>query len=100
MKKSALSAALAGGPAAAPAPAAPPAKPAASFLDPSVFPCIDYADVIDGTKTADELGAATDQLAAFDFASVAIVGSAPTNVLLNGVPLVSAHSRVGWFALG
>ncbi|KAG2452311.1 hypothetical protein HYH02_003335 [Chlamydomonas schloesseri] len=86
MKKSALSAALAGGPAAAPPPSQP-AKPAATFLDPSVFPCIEYADIIDGTKTIDELGAATDQLAAIDIASVAIVGSAPTNVLLNGVAL-------------
>ncbi|PNW74037.1 hypothetical protein CHLRE_13g582800v5 [Chlamydomonas reinhardtii] len=87
MKKSALSAALAGGP-SAPAPSVQPStKTSATFLDPSVFPCIEYADIIDGTKTVDELSAATDQFAGIDFASVAIVGSAPTNVLLNGVAL-------------
>lgn len=93
MKKSALSAALAGGP-SAPAPSVQPStKTSATFLDPSVFPCIEYADIIDGTKTVDELSAATDQFAGIDFASVAIVGSAPTNVLLNGVALVSAWWR-------
>ncbi|EFJ50268.1 hypothetical protein VOLCADRAFT_89214 [Volvox carteri f. nagariensis] len=85
MKKSALSAALAGG-ASAPAPVAP-AQNKGTFLDPAAFPCIEYADVIDGVKTADELGATAEQLGNLDIADVAIVGSAPTNVLLNGVPL-------------
>ncbi|GLC35522.1 hypothetical protein PLESTB_000198500 [Pleodorina starrii] len=87
MKKSALSAALAGGtPAPAPASVAP-AQGKGTFLDPSAFPCIEYADVIDGVKTVDELGAAGEQLANLDIADVPIVGSAPTNVLLNGVTL-------------
>lgn len=89
MKKSALSAALAGG-APAPTPATVgPAQSKGTFFDPSAFPCIEYADVIDGVKTEDELGAAVDQLGKLDFADVAIVGSAPTNVLLDGVTLVS-----------
>ncbi|KAG2497151.1 hypothetical protein HYH03_004741 [Edaphochlamys debaryana] len=89
MKKSALSAALAGGPApAAPAPApGPPQAASGTFLDPLAFPCIAYADYIDGTKTLDQLDAATDAIQGLDIASVAIVGSAPTNVLLDGVAL-------------
>ncbi|GIL64485.1 hypothetical protein Vafri_18388 [Volvox africanus] len=87
MKKSALSAALAGG-APAPAPTvAAPVQNKGTFLDPSAFPCIEYADVIDGVKTVDELGSTAEQLGNLDIADVAIVGSAPTNVLLDGVPL-------------
>ncbi len=87
MKKSALSAALAGG---APAPSASggaaPGK--GTFLDANAFPCIEYADVIDGVKKVDELDASAEQLGNLDIVDVAIVGSAPTNVFLDGVPLV------------
>ncbi|GFR47370.1 hypothetical protein Agub_g9079 [Astrephomene gubernaculifera] len=86
MKKSALSAALAGG-APAPAPSTTPSQAKGTFLDPSAFPCIEYADVIDGVKTVEELGAAAEQLGQLGIVDVAIVGSAPTNVLLDGVPL-------------
>ncbi|KXZ47333.1 hypothetical protein GPECTOR_36g58 [Gonium pectorale] len=87
MKKSALSAALAGGPAPPPpATLAPGTK--GTFLDSNAFPCIEFADVIDGVKTVDELGGtAAEGIAHLDISDVAIVGSAPTNVLLNGVPL-------------
>ena len=88
MKKSALSAALAGGP-AAPAPTAgTTAQGKPTFLEAHAFPCIEYADVIDGVKTVDELGAAADYLSNLSIMDIAIVGSAPTNVLLDGIPLV------------
>jgi hypothetical protein len=85
MKKSALSAALAGGPAApSVGPASTPAK-----LDSQAFPCIDYADVIDGVKPEDAVDAASAGVGALALADVVeIVGSAPTSVLLNGVALV------------
>ena len=82
-KRSALTAALSG----APAPAVPPAPAAAggtTHLDPQAFPCIAYADVVDG-KLEDIVEALGD----LDLSSIAIVGSAPTSVLMNGVTLVS-----------
>lgn len=93
MKKSALSAALAGGPApAVPAPPTAPASKTSTTLDPVAFPCIEYAGVIDGTITEDQLVALEGQLHNLDVTDVSIVGSAPTNVLLDGVPLVSSNT--------
>ncbi len=93
MKKSALSAALAGGPApAVPAPPTAPASKRSTTLDPVAFPCIEYAGVIDGTISEDQLGALEGQLQNLELQTVSIVGSAPTNVLLDGVPLVSSNA--------
>ncbi|PNH05740.1 hypothetical protein TSOC_007967 [Tetrabaena socialis] len=99
MKKSALSAALAGG---APAPAAPhhPSGKNSTFLDPNAFPCIEYADVIDGVKAASEVDDVASGLGNLDLGNIAIVGSAPTNVFLDGVlladyPLNPRRRRAG-----
>lgn len=80
-KKSALTAALSGAPAAAASATIP-----GSTLDPAVFPCIPYADVVDGKVGPADVVA--DELAGLDLSRIAIVGSAPTNVFLDGVPLV------------
>jgi carnosine synthase len=88
MKKSALSAALAGGP--APPPQTQPVQKASTFLDPAAFPCIEYAGVIDGTISEDQLdeGNIVDAFQGLEVAGVTIVGSAPTNVIFNGLVLV------------
>uniref|UniRef100_A0A7S0RDS3 ATP-grasp domain-containing protein n=1 Tax=Chlamydomonas leiostraca TaxID=1034604 RepID=A0A7S0RDS3_9CHLO len=82
--KSALTASLAGGA------AAPPPMPAVkkSNLDPQAFPCIEYADVLDGKATA--VSAVSGPDPALDFPEhIEIVGSAPATGLImpDGTPL-------------
>ncbi len=98
--KSALTASLAGG-AAPPAPAIPASK--RSTLDPAAFPCLAYADVLDG-KAPDVLptngsaAKASDQVVplAEEVLAEALVGSAPTSVMLpDGTYLVRGGLRAG-----
>ena len=74
MLKSALTSALAGGP--APVPTLAPKK---GTLDPNAFPCLPYADELDGVADV------TQDLQDLSFQDLrqtfAIVGSAPTNLL-------------------
>lgn len=86
MLKSALTASLAGG---APAPAPPPVKK--STLDHAAFPCIPYADELDGVTTLE------DELQDLNLdANFVIVGSAPTNLIMpDGTSLVSCPAEVG-----
>jgi hypothetical protein len=97
---SALSAALRS-PGPAEEPALPPA-PKKSVLDPVAFPCL-YQDGQDVEASAQS---AADALEDLDLAAFVPVGSAPTNILRNGVPMVSVPaerdpaSGVRWGGVG
>eukprot|EP00798_Chlamydomonas_sp_ICE-L_P025943 gene25943-11622_t len=80
-KVSALSAAIATGTTAQPAP--PPTKKA--LLDPAAFPCLAFAEEVDAGEGRTDIAVKFDGI---DLAeNVHIVGSLPTNTIMNGVAL-------------
>jgi hypothetical protein len=83
-KKSALTAALAGG---APAPAPVPRPGLGGLANPDAFPCLQHAPEPEGASAVDALAG---DIQSIDIKSVSIVGSVPTNTILpSGKQLVS-----------